>query len=359
MTHLLQFSDTDLEHIRKAYRLVTEEGWHLSGAINNCFKSITPEAGYAQTIRDVLFQAVRYGSLEVALEGRLRGFVDPEKAVFPSWLRTLITEAYPDSTSEVITASLKNAASYVRVNTQKATVEQCVAALSELKPKQLAPTTILIQQPYGLFRSAPYLNGWIEQQDINSQLVGTLLPVQPNTRVVDYCAGSGGKTLHLADRMQNAGKIIALDVSEHKLTELQKRATRAGATIIETRLLKSTKVAKRLAASAKAVLVDAPCSGTGVLRRNPDILWHLTEKSLEELCTIQQEVLKRGFVILKPGGYLLFATCSLLPQEGEQQIVSFLSEHKNATLEKEVRFMPGENGGDGFYTALIKKSDAS
>lgn len=359
MIHPDQLSETELAHIRKAYKLITEEGWHLSGAINLLFKSLAPDAETAQSVRDILYQAVRYGSIDVALQGRLRAFVDVQKAHIPAWLRARIAEAYPSNTDEVLTASLKNAPSYVRVNTLKATVSECITAMPSLKPRRINDTTIMVQQPYGLFRSAPYLNGWIEQQDINSQAIGDLLPVTPGMRVVDYCAGAGGKTLRLANRMNNSGKIIALDVSVSKLAQLQKRANRAGASLIETRHISSTKVVKRMAKSAHAVLIDAPCSGTGVLRRNPDILWHLKEESLTELCAAQMEVLERGFVILKPHGNLLYISCSLLPEEGENQIAKFLAEHTNAVLERDVRLMPGDNGGDGFYAALIMKSDAS
>lgn len=176
-------------------------------------------------------------------------------------------------------------------------------------------------------------------------------------RVVDCCAGAGGKTLHLAALMQNKGQLIALDIFQNKLNELKRRAKRAGAFNIEPRLIDSTKVIKKLHDKADRVLIDAPCSGLGVLRRNPDAKWKLKPEFLAEIQKTQADILDRYSKILKPGGKMVYATCSILPSENQKQIAAFLRREagQEFSLVKEKTILPSQSGYDGFYMAMLER----
>ena len=173
-------------------------------------------------------------------------------------------------------------------------------------------------------------------------------------KVVDACAGGGGKALHLAAMMRNKGKIHALDIHAWKLAELKKRAARAGADIIETREIEGSKTIKRLAAHADRLLLDVPCSGLGVLRRNPDSKWKLSAEEVDRLVALQAEILENYARMVKPGGKLVYATCSILPSENERQVQAFLARHGDVwQLEAELRRNPAQGGFDGFYAARL------
>jgi 16S rRNA (cytosine967-C5)-methyltransferase len=187
-------------------------------------------------------------------------------------------------------------------------------------------------------------------------MVSRFLYPQPGMRVVDACAGEGSKTLHLAALMKNKGKIIALDTQEWRLNELRKRSTKAGVDTIETRVIASLKTVKRMNGTADRLLLDVPCSGLGTLRRNPDIKWKLSFEDLERLKTLQQELLHRYCMILKPKGRLVYSVCSILPSEGEEQIKQFINNHPMFCLLNEKRYWPQTDNTDGFYMALIERT---
>lgn len=204
-----------------------------------------------------------------------------------------------------------------------------------------------------VFRTKAFTEGRFEMQDLHSQKVAELLNPQPGARVIDGCAGAGGKTLHMAALMKNRGQIIALDVHEPKLVELKRRARRAKISIVETRLIESTKVVKRLHDSADFVLLDVPCTGSGVLKRNPDSKWKLNEKECENLLAIQADILERYSRMVKPGGELVYSTCSIFPSENQNQVQKFLKAHSEFTLVKELALPP--TPGDGFFAAKFSK----
>ena len=181
---------------------------------------------------------------------------------------------------------------------------------------------------------------------------------KPGTRVVDTCAGAGGKSLHIASLMENKGQVIALDIYENKLKELKRRAKRNGAHNIETRTIDSSKVIKKLIHKADKILIDAPCSGIGVLKRNPDSKWKLQPEFLESIKKTQKEILDSYSRMVKPGGQMVYATCSILPSENEKQIQDFLERKsgKEFKFVKEEKIFPSESGFDGFYMALLQKN---
>ena len=184
-----------------------------------------------------------------------------------------------------------------------------------------------------------------------------MLEVEPGMRVVDACAGGGGKSLHLAALMQNKGQLISLDTLAWKLDELKVRARRAGVSNIETRPIENNKVIKRMYGTADRLLLDVPCSGLGVLRRNPDSKWKLTEAQLTQLLETQQTILQSYSPMVKSGGKMVYATCSILPSENRSQVDHFLASEagKGWELVKDRSILPQEEGFDGFYMALLSK----
>ena len=176
-------------------------------------------------------------------------------------------------------------------------------------------------------------------------------------KVVDCCAGAGGKTLHLSALMENKGSIIAMDIYESKLKKLKIRARRDGAHNIDMKVIDSTKPIKKLYEKADRLLIDAPCSGLGVLRRNPDSKWKLEPEFIERIRKTQQDVLQQYSKMVKPSGKMVYATCSVLPSENEAQIKTFLKSEsgKDFTFIKDRKILAHETGFDGFYMALLEK----
>ncbi|MCB9307183.1 MAG: RNA methyltransferase [Lewinellaceae bacterium] len=216
---------------------------------------------------------------------------------------------------------------------------------------------LVLVRRQNVFQTKAFKKGLFEVQDFSSQQVAPLLAPEPGMRVVDACAGGGGKTLHLAALLQNRGSLIALDTLAWKLDALRLRARRAGATNIETRSIENRKVIKRLYGSADRLLLDVPCSGLGVLRRNPDSKWKLQAAFIDELRTVQQDILQSYSPIVKPGGRMVYATCSILPSENNEQVKQFLDSEAGASfsLLEEKRILPQDEGFDGFYLALLER----
>jgi 16S rRNA (cytosine967-C5)-methyltransferase len=252
---------------------------------------------------------------------------------------------------------------YLRVNTLKTERRTLKTRLAQdgftTEPLKEIPTALEMKQRYNVFGMAAFKEGLFEVQDASSQCVAPFLQVEPGMKVIDACAGGGGKTLHIGALMQNKGRILALDVHQWKLNELRKRCGRAGVDVAETRLIESSKSIKRLAGYADRVLLDVPCSGLGVLRRNPDAKWKLSNEEIDRLIIEQQDILVRYSAMVKPGGKLVYATCSVLPSENENQVQKFLATHGDDwTLEEEMKINPAETGHDGFYGARLVRKGA-
>jgi 16S rRNA (cytosine967-C5)-methyltransferase len=206
-----------------------------------------------------------------------------------------------------------------------------------------------------VFVTQCFKDGLFEVQDASSQLVAEYLDVKPGMKVIDTCAGAGGKTLHLAALMKNKGQLIATDIYESKLKKLKKRTRRAGVHNTTTKTLDSSKVMKKMKGTADRVLIDAPCSGIGVLKRNPDSKWKLQPTFIENIKKTQAEILENYSKLVKDGGKLVYATCSVLPSENEHQVQVFLKNHPEFKFIKENKVSVHKSGYDGFYMALLKK----
>lgn len=277
----------------------------------------------------------------------------------PDWLDDLGERELGDRWDDELQALNGEAPVVLRTNTIKTSAKKLQERLMkedvETSRIEGLPDALVVSRRQNVFRLAPFLEGEFEVQDAASQAVAPFLEVKPGMRVVDACAGAGGKTLHLAALMENKGRLIALDVEQWKLDELKKRARRGGVSNLETRVIDSARVIKRLAGTADRLLLDVPCSGLGVLRRNPDAKWKLSALYIKEVQALQQTILRDYSDIVKPGGFMVYATCSILPSENEEQVRWFLNEKGDAfTLVREKRLWPSE-GFDGFYMALLQR----
>ncbi len=279
----------------------------------------------------------------------------------PDWLDALGENELGNDWEKEIRALNENPKVILRVNTLKTTKENLIEALGnemvDVTTDDNFPDALFLPRWKNVFRLQAFKEGLFESQDAASQEVAHYLEVSPGMRVIDACAGTGGKTLHLAALMNNKGRIIAMDTEEWKLTELKLRARRCGVSNLELKTIDSSKVIKRQANTADRLLLDVPCSGLGVLRRNPDAKWKLTPEYLEKLNTLQTKIINDYCILLKKDGLMVYSTCSILPSENQHQVEKFLKSHSNFKLIREKTLSPSE-GFDGFYMALIKKTEA-
>ncbi len=277
----------------------------------------------------------------------------------PDWLDKLGEKEVGKGWTSILAALNKPPKLILRTNTLKTNKEILQQKLKEegVETDALEFVSDALELPFNrnVFRTIPFHDGWFEVQDAASQVVAHYMDVQPGMRVVDACAGAGGKSLHIAALMKNKGKLLAMDNKEWKLKELNRRAARAGAGVIETRLIDSSKVFKRLEGSADRLLLDVPCSGTGVLRRNPDIKWKLQQEELDRLKIIQAEIIDEYCIMTKVGGKMIYVTCSILPSEGEEQVATFIKKHSEFKLLDQLRLNPDKEGYDGFYLAMMER----
>ena len=285
----------------------------------------------------------------------------PTKAIehsVPDWLAGLFEKELGAKWEKEMSALNEQAPVILRANSLKVSAENLVEILKEEGVNSFVlrgyPDAVQLEEKKNVFLTSAFKEGFFEVQDASSQKIAELLDVKEGMRVVDACAGAGGKTLHIAALMKNKGQIIALDIYEWKLAELKRRAKRAGAFNIETRFIEDNKVIKRLHNTADRLLIDAPCSGLGVLKRNPDSKWKIDEDFINRIKIEQENILQNYSKILKKGGKMVYATCSILPSENGEQVRKFLAENTEFALVKEENIMPSD-GYDGFYMALIER----
>ena len=295
----------------------------------------------------------------------------------PDWLyERLLTQYSADEIIELAEALNRPAPLDLRANTLKtsrdALLEQLAAADIAAVPGQLSPLSIRLRDKPALAKHPLFLGGLFEVQDEGSQLLGLVVEAKRGEMVVDFCAGAGGKTLLLGAQMRNTGRLYAFDVSDKRLTNLKPRLARSGLSNVHPVRIeheRDTRV-KRLAGKADRVLVDAPCSGLGTLRRNPDLKWRQGEESIAELTAKQTAILDAAATLVRPGGRLVYATCSLLTAENEAIVDSFLARHPefsllpvSTVLERQgvafagdmLRLLPHRHDTDGFFAAVLER----
>lgn len=332
-------------------------------------ESVKPTNVYKLIIAYLLWSKTHYKKFEefdgvkvADILTKLKKGTVPTKAIehsIPDWLAETLEKELGKNWEKEMVALNEQAPTVLRTNTLKTTPRELIADLNDENVEAFTiknyPDALQLAEKKNVFLTTAFKDGFFEVQDASSQKIGELLDVQEGMRVVDACAGAGGKTLHLAALMKNKGQIIALDIYGWKLTELKRRAKRAGAHNIEARLIEDNKVIKRLHGTADRLLIDSPCSGLGVLKRNPDSKWKIDQAFIDRIKGEQQQILQDYSKILKIGGQMIYATCSILPSENNEQVKTFLDNNPDFTLLKDQKIMPSE-GYDGFYMALIKRN---
>lgn len=298
----------------------------------------------------------------------------------PDWAEPGLREALGDRFEAEMTALLTAAPLDLRVNPIKSDREGALAALADAgitaRPTRWSPVGIRVDGRPALGSQPAFRQGLVEIQDEGSQLVALVADARPGAQVVDFCAGAGGKTLAMAAAMKNKGRVIACDVLDRRLQRAAERFRRAGLHNIETRPLSGERDpwVKRHKGRFDRVLVDAPCTGTGTWRRNPDQRWRSLGPGLEALVRIQAEILDSAARLVRPGGRLIYATCSMLPAENEKQVERFLAGHPEFRLVPlselwdqvaagpapcggpYLRLSPGRHDTDGFFAAVLERA---
>ncbi len=305
--------------------------------------------------------------------------LDMNVVELPEWvIQRLSANLTTDEITELAKAMTKQAPLTLRVNTIKTSRNDVLAAFAEqgikVKPTLLSPYGVKLNDRAALIKNELFLQGLIEVQDEASQLAGLLLEPKRGDMVVDFCAGSGGKTLLFGMLMKNSGRIYAFDVNERRLGNLTPRLARSGLSNVYPQLIASENDSKlkRLAEKMDRVFVDAPCLGLGTLRRNPDLKFRQNEQGLAEINVKQLDILTAASRLVKPGGVLVYATCSILRAENQDIVENFLSEHaefeiievkqvlKNLDLAlKDQRYLelsPVTHDTDGFFACIMQKS---
>lgn len=279
-------------------------------------------------------------------------------ASIPDWLNELGQEELGANWEKEINALNQTADVVLRVNTLKIEKQKLILLLKkegvEVEEIPDFPDALVLKKRRDLSQLKTFRNGFFELQDASSQLVAPYTQAKGGMTVIDACAGAGGKSLHLAAQMENKGKLYSIDIEEGKLIELDKRIKRAGCRIITPLLIQDQEMSD-LNDRADVLLIDAPCSGLGVMRRKADTKWKLSLEKIEEYKKMQRQILDDYHTMLKSGGALVYVTCSILPSENEKQVEQFLSRNEGKyTLEDERKVMPSE-GFDGFYMARLRK----
>lgn len=309
---------------------------------------------------------------------------------FPEWLTPQMTRVFGEGAVIEGQAMARRAPVDIRVNTLKADAEKASKALysAQAKPSPLLnhafhiPAPDPAQRETSLEAIPAYSKGWVEVQDAGSQIAAAAANARPGEQVLDYCAGGGGKTLAMAAAMEGKGQVFAYDIDGRRLSALIPRLKRSGAHNVQLMHPDTPDVLAPLEGQMDCVFIDAPCSGTGTWRRKPDTKWRLTERSLAKRLDEQAEILRAAAKYVKPGGRILYATCSFLMEEDEDQVSSFLSEHAefagedaaeaaiaSGLLTEEgvrlvragrgehgsVRLTPLRAGTDGFFFAVLRR----
>lgn len=324
------------------------------------------------------------GPLKNVLNAKIEDAPAHVRAELPQWIFDLVEAQYND-TAELYPAMLEGAPLDLRVNLLKATREEAIAELRangvEAYPTPFSPEGIRLKTKPGLTQWAIYKDGKIDVQDEGSQLIARLVAPRRREMICDFCAGAGGKTLAMGALMRSTGRLYAFDVNEKRLGGLAPRMRRAGLTNVHPIAIRDEhdKRVSRLNGKFDRVLIDAPCTGTGTFRRNPDLKWRLSPQELDRINAIQKSVLEQASRLVKKGGRVVYATCSMLKRENQDVVEAFLAAHPDWVLvparevleaqkidlgrEQWERFgdyfqmLPHVNQTDGFFAAVLERRD--
>jgi len=279
------------------------------------------------------------------------------KNSFCDFFSKKLVDLFGDEAAKIAEDLNKQANIYIRYNSARTDEKQLISELAaeevDVTPVDGVPFCLKLGERKNLFITKAFKKGYFEVQDKGSQMIAPALDVEPGMKVIDACAGAGGKSLHLSDLMKNKGKIVSLDIHAWKLKELKLRARRNQSSIIETRHIENSKVTKRLKGYADRLLLDVPCTGSGVIKRNPDSKWKFSQKKLDELVVTQNDIIERYSKMVNAGGKIVYATCSIFPEENSGVVNNFLKNNTNWQLEAEENILPHIFNSDGFYHATL------
>ena len=343
---------------------------------NYCFQMSTKDHGLQRadcfTLLDALHGTRGEGRISVTTLGEQHS--NAIRYSVPDWLWQKLAKDHGDQVHLIAQALLTPAPLDIRINTLKTTSDEVASMLQaghiEFEALMAPPCAAdakwfagieafrLVGKP-ALEKTTGFEKGWIEVQDLGSQMIAAITGAKRGQTIVDFCAGAGGKTLAIAAAMRSSGQIYACDISLPRLQRLKPRLARSGATNVQPFGIASEHDVKlkKLAGRADAVLVDAPCSGTGTLRRNPDLKWRFGEENLANLNIQQASILKAASALVKPKGALIYATCSLLRSENQNQVDQFLQVNDNWKRDTEdMQLLPHVSGTDGFYAARLVRT---
>ncbi len=348
-------------------------------------------AGWGLAQLDAAFDGGQYRPARLSSQERMfagaagRSFDDPAQPLhvrcnIPDWLEEPFRIVLGESMERELTALSGEAPLDLRVNPLKASRRQVMARLAAsgiaAEPTPFAPLGVRIKARVNLGETSLLREGLVEPQDEASQIVARLVEAQPGESVTDFCAGAGGKTLALAADMEDRGRLVACDISRHRLARAAPRLARAGVTCVEQRVLPDTEAGNWQETEEgrfDRVLVDAPCSATGTWRRNPELRWRLGQEDLARCRELQRRILDRAAPLVVPGGRLVYAVCSLLGDEGEGLIREFLVDKPGfealpvrpiwsravsgdcPASDLFLRLLPGRDGTDGFFVAVMRR----
>ncbi|ENU1228972.1 16S rRNA (cytosine(967)-C(5))-methyltransferase RsmB [Providencia rettgeri] len=345
----------------------------MVGIYQLLYTRIPPHAALAETVDGAV--ALKKPQLKGLINGVLRSFQrqqaqleerianNTSQYLHPSWLLKRLQTAYPDDWQSIIEANNQRPPMWLRVNSQHHTAAQYLNLLEQseitahLPPSH--PNAIRLDEPTAVSRLPGFVDGWSTVQDVSAQGCAELLEPQNGENILDLCAAPGGKTTHILELAPKAN-VIAVDIDEHRLKRVKENLIRLKqhAIVIQGDGTQPEKWAKDQ--QFDRILLDAPCSATGVIRRHPDIKWLRRDSDINELSQLQAQILEAIWPYLKPGGTLVYATCSIMPEENGKQIQNFLSKHNDASLndgtDAGLQVLPSTNGGDGFFYARLIKT---
>lgn len=296
---------------------------------------------------------------------------------YPDWMEGRLKDTFGDQLPEAMAAFNEQAPIDLRTNLLKAGDRgDLMLALDRdgyfANPTPHSPLGVRLKKRLPAFNTQAFKDGMYEMQDEGSQMVSLLVEAKPGQKVIDFCAGAGGKTLAIAATMKNKGRILAFDTAEKRLDQIHKRLARAGVNNVQTHVLRDERdpFLKRHVGSADWVVVDAPCSGSGTWRRNPDLKWRFTLDDLQEVKAVQQRILDSAQRLVKPGGKLIYITCSIFPDENVHQLKQFLAHNPSFRVDAPgkmwqkhthaidgvgpvLALSPHKDGTDGFFAAIV------
>ena len=328
------------------YTIVRHAGWYFAAIEKKDFSALSVEETY---------KIVSLYEEGAALE-------EPEAfnlmhSISKDLEEVLRAELSEDEMMDFLKKSNEEAPVFLRVNTLKVNDQGCAKHLmdEDIKTIKVKENCLMLDERKNIFTTDTFKKGYFEIQDGASQDVAPFMELEKGMRVADSCSGAGGKALHMAAKLENTGTLVAMDIFPRRLEELKKRAKRAGVSNLQIKPIEGTKTIKRMDAKFDRALLDVPCTGAGTYRRKPEAKLFFSREEHARLMQTQQEILELHSKLVKPGGKLIYATCSVFPSENKKQVDLFLENHSDFEFEKDVSNSVGQDSFDGFYMARLCK----